>query len=252
MIDAVLIHPVLAPALAAALGAILGSFIAALVARWPEGRSVLTGRSACEGCGRTLGPAELVPVLSWLVQRGRCRACGAPIGRDALAIEIQAALIGAVSLLVLPGWPGLAAAVLGWLLLPLAWLDLRHFWLPRRLILVLVLVGLGFGLAGLAPPLADRLIGGAVGFGALALIGWGYARARGRQGLGDGDPLLMGALGLWLGWQALPLVLLGASGIGLAAALVGRIRGRSISAEQRYPLGSLLAIAAWPIALLGL
>jgi len=244
-----LLQSPLAPPLAAMLGAILGSFIAALVARWPRGESVLAGRSRCEGCGQTLTPVELVPILSWLMQRGRCRRCGAPIGVDALAIELAAAAIGAIALWRLPGWPGLAAALFGWLLVPLAWLDARHFWLPRRLTAAVALAGLASGAAGLAPPLPDRLIGGAAGFGALWLVATGYRRLRGREGLGGGDPPLLGAIGLWLGWQALPFVLLGASGLGLAAALVMARRGTALAPTTRLPFGTLLALAAWPLAL---
>lgn len=250
MIAPLLHHPVAAPIAGAILGAIFGSFIAALVSRWPQGRSVLKGRSHCDSCGAVLGPMQLVPILSYLALRGRCNVCQQTIGRDSLEIELVAAATGALALAVHPGWAGLAIATFGWLLLPLAWLDYRHYWLPHPLTAALAAGGLATGLAGIVPDLPDRLIGGATGFAILWLTALAYRLIRGREGLGGGDPLLLGAIGLWLGWQALPLVLVLASGAGLAAALILRWRGVALTTATRFPLGTLLAGAAWPVALL--
>ena len=245
-------HPLLGPLAAAIAGAIFGSFIGALVVRWPQGQSVLTGRSRCDSCGGTLKPWQLVPILSHIALRGRCGLCGQPIGLQGLLIEIIAALIGALALALHPGWPGVGIAVFGWLLLPLAVLDLKHYWLPHPLTAALALGGLASLGAGLPPDMASRAIGAVAGFGLLWIVAFGYRRLRGRDGLGGGDPLLLGAIGLWLGWQMLPLVLMTASGLGLAAALIMQRRGRAIDSATRFPLGSLLALAAWPIALIGL
>lgn len=250
MVTQLLYHPVLAPLLAGLLGAILGSFIAALVARWPQGRSITTGRSRCDACGTVLRPWQMVPIVSFILLRGKCAVCGAAINRDALWIELIAAGAGALSLMLHPGWAGLTMACFAWLLLPLAWLDLRHYWLPHGLMAALALGGLASALMGLAPDWASRAIGGAAGLGGLWMIAVVYRRLRGQDGLGGGDPLLLGAIGLWLGWQALPMVLLGASGLGLIAALVMQRRGLDISSATRFPLGTLLALAAWPVALL--
>ncbi|MAF63002.1 MAG: prepilin peptidase [Blastomonas sp.] len=244
-------HPVIAPLAAAILGAIFGSFIGALVVRWSAGRSILTGRSQCDACGAQLKPWQLVPVLSYLLLRGQCAACGARIGWQSLAIELGAAAIGAVSLTLHPGAQGLAIAALGWLLLPLALLDLRQYWLPQPLTAALALGGLASAACGIAPDWSSRLIGAGAGFVGLWLIALLYRLTRGREGLGGGDPLLLGAIGLWLGWQALPLVLLIASGLGLAVALVLQRRGHDLDAATRFPLGTLMALAAWPVALLG-
>lgn len=252
MLDVLLYHPVVAPGLGMVLGAILGSFIAALAVRWPLGQSVRHGRSHCETCGKTLTPGELLPILSWLVQRGACRACGAPIGRDALAIELIAALIGGASMLLQPGWTGLGAALFGWLLLPLAWLDLRHYWLPDRLVLVLAVAGAVWGFFHFPPLLVDRIIGGIAGFFGLAFIASAYRVIRGRDGLGKGDPKLFGAIGIWLGWAALPFALLIACGIGLLAVLLAMVRGERPEAANEVPLGALLALGAWPLAALPL
>lgn len=229
----------------AGFGAIFGSFIAALVVRWPQGRSVLRGRSACDACGRTLGPGELVPVMSHLLQSGRCRACGARIDPQHLGIELAGVAIGAIAGWVAPGWEGVAGAVFGWLLLALAALDVAAFWLPDRLTATLALAGLASGAAGLAPDLDDRVIGGLVGYGALAGIAWGYRAWRGREGMGGGDPKLMGAIGLWLGWRLLPAVLVIASLIGLGLALLGAVTGRGVGRDTAFPFGALLGLAAF-------
>lgn len=244
-------HPVIAPIAAAILGAIFGSFIGALVARWPAGRSILTGRSQCDSCGTVLKARQLIPLLSFILLRGRCAACSAAIERQSALIELAAALIGAVSLTLHPGLEGLAIACFGWLLLPLAVLDLQLYWLPHPLTAALALGGLASAALGLPPDWTSRLIGAGAGLAGLWLVALLYRFARQREGLGGGDPLLFGAIGLWLGWQALPIVLMIASGLGLAAALVMQRRGLAIDSVTRFPLGTLLALAAWPVALTG-
>ena len=231
------------PTLGLLAGLIFGSFIAALTSRWPQGRSIVHGRSACESCGATLGARDLVPVLSHLALRGKCRHCDAPIPPRNLGIELAAGFIGAVSLFAVPGWAGLAGAGFGWVLLALAVLDIEHFWLPDRLTLPLVLAGLAFGL----PSLPDRAIGAAIGYAALALIAFAYARLRGRTGLGGGDPKLLAAIGAWLGWSALPFAVLLAASLGLVLVGLDRLRGRPVTAQTRVPLGALMAVAAWPL-----
>lgn len=239
-------EPWLWPAALGLLGLIFGSFIATLAIRWPEGRSVSRGRSECDGCGAVLRPHELVPVVSYLLQRGHCRGCGARIAPSHLAVELLGLCVGVAAGLAAPGIAGVGGAVFGWILLTLAALDLAAFWLPNLVTAALAATGLAAAGAGLAPPLGDRLIGGAAGFGVLWLVGEGYRRWRGRIGLGGGDPKLFGGIGLWLGWQALPAVLLVACLIGLAAVLILRLRGRVMTASDALPFGVLLAAAAFP------
>ncbi len=228
------------------LGAIIGSFVAALVTRWPDGRSVMQGRSACDGCGRTLRAVELAPLLSALVLRGRCKGCGVAISPVHWRIELAGLMIGLAAGLVAPGPVGIAGAVFGWLLLALASLDLVAFWLPDRLTILLAATGLVGAALGIDPLLQERLIGGLAGFGALWLVAFGYRHLRGRDGMGGGDPKLFGAIGLWLGWQMLPAVLLIASMIGLGVVLAALLKGRSMAADTALPFGALLAIAAYP------
>lgn len=235
------------PVLLGLLGAVFGSFIATMAIRWPEGRSVAKGRSACDSCGATLTAAELVPVLSYLVQRGRCRRCDGRIAPSHWWTEVAGLAIGAVAGIVAPGIAGVGGAVFGWLLLALAVLDLAAFWLPNVLNAALALAGLAAGLLPVGPPLSDRLIGGVAGFAMLWLVARGYKALRGRQGLGGGDPKLFGAIGCWIGWQDLPLVLLAASLIGLAAVLGMMARGRRVRATDRLPFGVMLAAGAWAV-----
>lgn len=239
------------PVLLGILGLVFGSFIATVALRWPEGRSALAGRSACDGCGKTLTARELVPVASYVFQRGRCRSCGERIAPSHLVTELIGLAIGASAGFAAPGLQGVAGAVFGWLLLALAALDLAAFWLPNLLTGTLALAGLATGL-WFPPALSDRLIGGIAGFGVLWLVAALYRRLRGRDGLGGGDPKLFGAIGLWLGWRALPGVLLAACVVGLAYVLARRIAGRPLATTDRLPFGVLLAVAgyalwAWPI-----
>lgn len=234
----------------AGLGAIVGSFLATILIRWPQDRSALSGRSVCDACGEALRPSELVPVLSFAAARGRCRRCGARIDLRHLLVELAAAVIGAVAFIVHPGAGGLVTALFGWWLLLIAALDAQHHWLPDRLTLPLVVAGIAAAAIGIGSPLHSRLIGAVAGFVALWAIGATYRAARGREGLGGGDPKLLAALGAWLGWPQLPYVLLGAGLLGLTALLLARIRGATVTATDRLPLGTFMALAAWPIWLL--
>jgi leader peptidase (prepilin peptidase)/N-methyltransferase len=237
--------PAFWPILLGMLGAVFGSFIATIAIRWPAGRSTLSGRSMCDGCGRTLTAMDLIPIISFVLLRGRCRTCGARIAPGHVVTELLGACIGVVAGMVAPGWEGVAGAACGWLLLALAAIDLAAFWLPNVLTGALAVVALAGGLAGLGADLEARLIGGGAGFGVLWLAAEGYRRVRGRIGLGGGDPKLFGAIGLWLGWRALPQVLLIASVAGLVVVLALTLLGRRMTGTDRLPLGTLLAGAAF-------
>lgn len=235
------------------LGAIVGSFLGAALIRLPKGESVVSGRSRCDGCGRLLGPAELVPVVSFLVLRGRCRACDAPIDRWQFAAEIGGAMVGvATALFARDGAMLGIGLVLGWQLLLLGLLDLRHFWLPDRLVLLLAATGLvPAALAAASDPLmlAGPILGAALGFGLLWLAARLYRGWRGREGLGAGDPKLLGAIGLWLGPLGVVETLLGASLIGLGAVAGLALARRAPAGDTPLPLGTLLALAGFGVYL---
>ena len=220
-------------------GAIVGSFIATICVRWPQQMRAMTGRSRCDSCDRQLSAFELVPIVSWLATRGRCRTCGASIPKLHLWVELLASALAAIAFAIAPNFQGAALALFWLLLIAPAVLDAQHEWLPDPLTLLLALAGLLLGGVAVGAPLFDRLIGGGGGFLALWLIAHSYRRSRGREGLGAGDPKLLGAIGLWTGWMALPAVLLIAALAGLAVAVA---QGRS--RLDRMPFGTLLAGSA--------
>ncbi|MDO7836106.1 A24 family peptidase [Sphingobium sp. HBC34] len=236
-----MIQPV--PALVGALaGMILGSFLATLILRWPQGRSMLRGRSACDGCGRTLGARDLIPMVSAMMSKGRCRTCGGRIDPLHGRVEAGCAIIGALAIGFRPDLGGVAWALLGWVLLTLAVLDWRHFWLPDALTLPMAFLGFTIGAWATDVAMGDRIVGAVAGYGTLLAIAIGYKAVRRRDGLGMGDAKLLGALGAWFGWQALPFILLLAALLGLAVALAtGRAKG-----STHVPLGTFLALAAFP------
>ena len=227
------------PVAGAVAGAIVGSFLATLCIRWPRGEQVVAGRSACDGCGRHLGPSELVPLLSRLWLRGRCGQCGAAIAPTHAWMEAGAALLAATALALQPNLHGVALALFWLLLLAPAVLDARHFWLPDRLTAVLALGGIAVGGFVSGASLLERIAAGAGAFLVLALVTLAYRRVRGRDGMGAGDVKLFAAIGLWTGAAPLPVILLLASIAGLGAAVIqGRRR------IDRIPFGTCLVFAA--------
>lgn len=233
------------------LGAAIGSFAGALQTRWPVGRSIIAGRSTCDSCNMPLVWYTLIPIVSWLGLRGRCLHCRAEIDGIQPASELACLLVAVASAIlfgssasVATAWAG---AIFGWLLVPLALIDARHFWLPDPLVLTLALAGAGFALAGIGPTPILALAGGILGFGTLWLIAAVFRMRTGRDGLGGGDPKLLGAIGLWCGADLLPAIMLVAAGLGLAWAMLARWRGVTIDRNTRLPLGTLLAAAAWPL-----
>ena len=229
-----------------------GSFLALLVRRWPAGAPVIAGRSRCDHCGRRLAAIELIPILSWLWLRGRCRRCREPIGIAALAFELAMLAIALVLVTVAPPGPrSFLWLIAAGLLLAVGVIDARHLIIPTGAVAAVLLLGLGDGLVASAADAAssrgllqDRLIGAAVGYAGMALLRQAYRRLRGREGLGGGDPLLMAALGAWLGWQALPTALLLAAVTGLAFVLAGGL------VRRRWPQGTDM-LAFGPFLILG-
>jgi leader peptidase (prepilin peptidase)/N-methyltransferase len=235
--------------LAMIFGAIWGSFVAALCSRWPRGERVSDGRSHCDHCQTTLGAKDLVPILSYLWLRGKCRYCGQSIGISALYIELVSAAIGLCAVLFLSGGQALAAAVFGWVLLPLVILDYQKLWLPNRLVLALALAGVCAG-PFLTPEIGwlDRILGSVIGFIALEMIRQVFRKLRNVEGMGGGDPKLFGAIGLWLGWQGLPITLLLATIFGFL--FVAAAYTLSKKSARQLPFGAYLGTSAFVIVLL--
>lgn len=232
----------------AVLGAIWGSFAGALCHRWPLGESIIGGRSHCDDCQTVLRAHELVPILSYLSQQGKCRTCGARIALSNLKIELACALAGLVCVLLFAPIAAISVAVFCWLLVPLIVLDWQHNWLPDALLFWLAAFAFVAAPAlPFAPLLLDRLIGGAAGFVVLEGLRRGYMATRGIDAMGTGDPKMFGVLGLWLGWQSLPILLLAASVLGLAD--FARRYVDTGKTDIRLPLGSYLGAAA--MALIG-
>jgi len=239
------------PLLALLVAPFVGSFLGVVVERLPAGRPIGLARSTCDRCGEALGVRDLVPIASWLARGGRCR-CGA-IRLDPFypAIELAALAVALSAALVLSGWLLWASLALGWTLLALAAIDLRHFVLPD--VLNLPLLPAGLAVAWLIDParLADHVIGAAAGLVGFALIAWLYRHLRHREGLGLGDAKLLAAGGAWLGWQALPSVVALGAVVALAVALAASLVGGKLRATTRIAFGAYLALAIWLVWLYG-
>jgi leader peptidase (prepilin peptidase)/N-methyltransferase len=210
--------------------------------------------SACTSCGTRIAPWHNVPVLSFLLLKGRCHACGAPISPRYPLVEAFVAAVSLVVAAVLGAtWACAAALLLSWCLIALSLIDLDHQLLPDSLTLPLMWVGLLLSLVTLGgdPLFTDvrsSVIGAAVGYLSLWSVYHLFKTATGKEGMGYGDFKLLAALGAWLGWQLLPLVILLSalfgSIVGIALITVGgRSRGTPL------PFGPYLAAAGW-IALL--
>lgn len=239
--------PTVLALLFAVLGLIFGSFIAAVTVRMPREEDIVFGRSRCMSCGQALKAWHLVPVFSWLVQRGRCALCRAAVSPRYILIECAAAAIGVWAALSGAGdltWT-IATAALGWQLLLIALIDAENFWLPDELTLPLIATGLIASAVLATGWPVDQIIGAVAGFVSLWLLAEVYRRVRGRQGLGGGDPILFAGAGAWVGWQGLPSVLLWACAAGFSMVLTLLITRRRVSATDRLPFGTFLAIGVW-------
>ena len=229
----------------------VGSFLGVVIERHPIRRSILIGRSACPHCGHVLAAVDLLPLVSWVASRARCRYCRHRIAWFYPAIEIAALVIAVWSLAVLPGWLAWAGCGLGWTLLALAVIDQRWYRLPQSLTLPLALGG--FLVAWLIDPnsILDHVAGAGVAVLAFAAIGWLYRRVRRREGLGEGDSWLLGAIGAWVSWQGLSSVVLYACISGLLWTAAQASVGRPVGLRSRLPFGPHLCLAAWLVWLYG-
>lgn len=230
------------------LGLIVGSFVAAATVRMPRDEDIVFGRSRCMSCEKRLEPGHLVPVVSWIVQMGRCAMCGAAVSPRYILIECAGAAVGVWAAFAGwdGGWPMIAAtAVLGWQLLLIALIDAENFWLPDELTGPLIVTGLIAAAVIAQGWPTPQVIGAVIGFVGLWALAAVYRRVRGREGLGGGDPILFAGCGAWVGWAGLPSVLLWACAAGFSLVLAMVIVRRKVSATDRLPFGTFLAIGLW-------
>jgi len=241
-------------------GLLFGSFANVVVWRLPRGESVVHPGSRCPSCGSPLAWYDNVPLISFALLRGRCRACGVPISaRYPLVEAASGALFVLAALLYGPTVQAVFAAALLWGLLVLSLIDVGHFRLPNVIVGALALLGLigailaqltgvpivpliGTASSGaLSQPLPAALMGALAAGGLSFAFAEGYARLRGRQGFGMGDVKLLAVLGLFLGLYAFMALFVG-SALGSIYAIVRTRATRTELAKTRLPFGAFLAL----------
>src|SRR5450755_4445974 len=216
-----------------------------------ERLSLSTPRSACPTCKAPIKAWQNIPVVSWLLLRGRCAACKAPISVRYPLVELTTGLLSAwVAWHFGFGAPAACGLVVTWTLIALTGIDVDHQLLPDGITLPLMWAGL---LASIIGPLAgspipvsarDALIGAAAGYVSLWLVFHAFRLITGKEGMGYGDFKLFAALGAWLGWQLLPLVIVLSAATGaVLGILMIVLQGRDRRAPM--PFGPYLAAAGW-------
>ncbi|KGF82655.1 methyltransferase [Massilia sp. JS1662] len=265
----------LAATLAAALfGLLIGSFLNVVVYRLPvmaqreldnyiaheagkelphpDRFNLMVPRSACPHCGHQITALENIPIVSWLVLRGKCSACKAPISPRYPIVE---AVTGVLSALLVwhfgSGWLGLASLAFAYFLIAMTLIDYDTKTLPDDLTYPLLWLGLLVNLNGTIVPLRDAVIGAMAGYLALWSVYWLFKLATGKEGMGYGDFKLLAALGAWMGWAMLPTIV-------ILSSVVGAIVGISLIVFARrdrnnpIPFGPYLAAAGMIALLYGL
>ena len=246
-----------------ALGLIVGSFLNVVILRLPkmmeqgwqreccevldqpapvqEPISLSHPGSHCPGCGTAIKPWQNIPVISWLMLRGRCAQCGMGISVRYPAVElITGVLSGLVAWHFGFGIEALSALALIWMLVALTGIDIDTQLLPDSITLPLLWLGLAVNLFAVWTPLSSAVIGAMLGYGSLWSVYWLFKLVTGKEGMGYGDFKLLGALGAWFGWQAVPLMILLSSFVGAAlgiAILLSKRQGR----DTPMPFGPYLA-----------
>ena len=259
------LDPLLATAIAAFLGLCVGSFLNVVIHRLPKmlergwqaqcaelrgedpapgpAYNLVVPRSACPACGAPITALQNIPVVSWLVLRGRCARCKAPISARYPVVEVLGGLLAACAVWRFGATPqGIGACVFLWSLLALTMIDFDTQLLPDSITLPLLWAGLIANLWHTFASLPDAVIGVVAGYLSLWTIYWLFKLIRGKEGMGYGDFKLLAALGAWLGWQLLPVIVLLSSvvGAGIGISLIV-FRGRDHSVPLAF--GPYLAIA---------
>lgn len=207
--------------------------------------------STCPNCQHKIRAWENIPLLSWLLLRGKCSQCKNAISARYPLVELATGLLSAlVAWHFGYGLAGFAAVLATWLLIAMTFIDLDTMLLPDQLTLPLLWIGLLISIKGPFVSTEDALIGAAVGYLSLWSLYWAFKLLTGKEGMGYGDFKLLAAIGAWVGWQHLPVVILLSSFVG---AIVGvtllTIQGKDKS--QPIPFGPYLAAAGWLTLLYG-
>lgn len=253
----------LGPALLAGLlGLLIGSFLNVVIYRMPimmqrefddacaencgkepahaDTFNLSVPRSACPHCGHQIKAIENVPVISYLVLRGKCSSCKAPISMRYPAIELLTGLLSALMVWSFgSGWLGLAAMVFGFLIIAMTFIDLDTQFLPDDLTYPLLWLGLLVNMNGAIVPLKDAVIGAVAGYLALWSVNALYKLVRKTDGMGGGDFKLLAALGAWMGWAMLPAIILLSSAVGAVIGII-MIAFAGHGRETRIPFGPYL------------
>ena len=255
--------------LAVLLGLLVGSFLNVVIHRLPimlerEWRAeyasdsepvarydLVMPRSRCPHCGHGITALENLPIISYLVLRGRCSACHAPISpRYPLVEALTGVLSGVVAWHFGFGTPAFGALCLTWGLIALAGIDLDKQLLPDRITLPVLWLGLLFNLRGSFTDLQSSVLGAAAGYLSLWLVYHLFKLLTGKEGMGYGDFKLYALLGAWLGWQQLPVVLIMSAGVGAVVGIV-LLSTKRIGEGVPIPFGPFLAAAGWTALLWG-
>jgi leader peptidase (prepilin peptidase) / N-methyltransferase len=242
------------------VGASIGSFLNVCIARWPADLSVVRPRSRCPNCERPIAWSENIPVLGWLLLRGKCRGCGLPISMQYPAVELIVALGWVACALVFgPTFEALRIAVFGTIMLGIAVTDAKHYLIPDGFTVTGLVLMLAAALANFfvgetthfaAPGAA--LLGACAGAGAITIIGWLAEIVMKREAMGFGDTTLMAVVGAALGPERALLTIIGGAAVGAVffvvfVAPVVWMRSRRSGAEFAFPdvpFGVFLAPAA--------
>lgn len=240
--------------LAGVVGAMVGSFLNVCILRWPNDESVVRPRSRCPGCGKGIAWYDNVPILSWLILRGRCRHCGQGISVQYPLVELVNALLWVALVWHLgPTWEALRGCVFFTILLGIAMTDARQYIIPDEFSLGGLVVGVLFSLPGGVVTIAHALLGAVVGFAVLWAVGAAGTKLFKEDAMGGGDIKMMAMVGAFVGWDGVLLtIFLGAllgTLIFVPLSLLGKKRlvpfgvFLSLGAAATYVVGP--AIIAW-------
>jgi leader peptidase (prepilin peptidase)/N-methyltransferase len=226
-------------ALAAIGGLLIGSFLNVVAYRLPRGESLISPGSRCPGCGTPVKPYDNIPVLGWLLLRGRCRSCGIAISpRYPIVEALTAVLAISVVLAKHSAHDVILGLVFVLILVPVALIDLDHRIIPNKITAPAALAAIGIGLATKPSGVPEQLIAGAAAGGFLLIFALGYPR-----GLGMGDVKLAGVMGLYLGRSVGPAL--------FAGLLIGAVVGAGIMARVGVAAGRKAAVPFGPFLAAG-